>query len=98
MGLRCSELAVRAHRRLCAKANILCTHVEIGYWARQPPIVGPGTTAERRFSAAGVSEYRVLFYGSRCCQPPCDASAQSRRAQIWSHQELARARRLCYYL
>jgi BlaI family transcriptional regulator, penicillinase repressor len=33
-------------------------------------MVGPGTSAERLFSAAGVSEYRDSFHRSRCVSTP----------------------------
>ena len=96
--LRRREPPVRANSRLVTKPTIYGRHVEIG-------ILGTSAADRRTRCNCGASIFRRrrfrisrLFYRSRCCQPPCDASAQGHRAQIWSHQELARARRLCYSL
>jgi hypothetical protein len=66
--------------------------------ARQPPIVGPGTTAEHRFSAAGVSEYRVFFIDHAVVSLPAMRPLRVTAPKFGRTKELARARRLCYYL
>jgi hypothetical protein len=82
------RLTLRANSRLVTKATICGRHVEIG-------ILGTSAADGRTRHNCGASIFRRrrfriprLFYRSRCCQPPCHASAQGHRAQIWSHQRI----------